>query len=88
MCWQLPLRIDEDFSNDRRTTTVRRWERLDFGADGDPLQWWCTEGFGDGDASRQDPSNVGTRPAWQELEPELRALCGDQVFELLAAALG
>jgi hypothetical protein len=88
VCWQLPLRVDEDFGDDRRTTTVRRWERLDFGTDGEPLHWWCTEGFGDGNSSRQDPANRGTRPAWQELEPELRALCGDQVFELLAAALG
>ena len=86
VCWQLPLRIDDDDLGDGRRTTVRRWERLDFGSDGDPLCWWCTDGFGDSTATA-DPANQGTQPAWRELEAELRALCGDQVFEALAAAL-
>ncbi len=86
VCWQLPLRIDEDHSGDVRRTTVRRWERLDFGTEGEPLRWWCTDGYGD-PSNAADPANQGTHPAWRELEAELRALCGDHVFEALAVAL-
>lgn len=87
VCWQLPLRIDEDSVGGIRRSTVRRWERLDFGSDGEPLHWWCTDGFGDDSNTPADPANQGIRPAWRELEPELRALCGDQVVETLAVAL-
>lgn len=83
VCWQLPLRIDEATRGDLQLTTVRRWERQDFGNDGDPLHWWCTDEFAEGQCGDGDTA----ASAWQTLEPELRALCGDSVFERLAAAL-
>ena len=81
VCWQLPLRIDEDERRGIRLTTVRRWERLDFGDEGEPLQWWCTDPFADGERA------ADVVPAWKTLEPELRALCGDDVFSNLAQTL-
>jgi hypothetical protein len=84
VCWQLPLRIDEDHTLDgTRRSTVRRWERSDFGDDGEGLSWWCTDPFAD-----------ATNPAPLEhavvttMAPELRALCGDDVYGRLVAALG
>lgn len=81
VCWQLPLRIDEGDRNGIRLTTVRRWERVDFGDDGEPLQWWCTDGFADGERT------AASEPVYRTMEPELRALCGDEVFERLVAEL-
>jgi hypothetical protein len=83
VCWQVPLRIDESTAADgARLTTVRRWERLDFGTDGEPLQWWCTDAYANGE---QHPEHH--QQTWQHMESELRALCGDRVFNELADAL-
>ena len=81
VCWQLPLRVDESARNGVRLTTVRRWERQDFGDDGEPLSWWCTDGFGEGQRADSEAA------AWKTLGPELRALCGDEVFAQLVVAL-
>jgi hypothetical protein len=83
VCWQLPLRIDEDHAIDGiRRTTVRRWERGDFGDDGEPLSWWCTDPFADPTAATPLANAVVTT-----MEAELRALCGDDIYARLVAAL-
>ena len=82
VCWQLPLRIDEESVNGVRCTVVRRWERQDFGDDGDGLSWWCTDAFGV-DANTADLPNAVV----STMEAELRALCGDDVYERLLGAL-
>jgi hypothetical protein len=44
VCWMLPLRREE--ATDERghiTTTVRQWDRKDWGAGGTDFHWWCTE---------------------------------------------
>lgn len=89
VCWQLPLRIDEDHtaSGDRRST-VRRWERQDFGDDGEGLSWWCTDGFGGDHGFGGDQGAAFLEHAVvRTMEAELRALCGDDVYERLLGAL-
>ena len=51
--------------------TVRRWERPDWGDDGDPMAWCCTEG---------ERAYVGDRPVVESLAEELTALVGTEVY--------
>jgi hypothetical protein len=45
VCWQLPLKVDwEAGDGDTEVATVRRWERRDWGAEGETMAWCCTEG--------------------------------------------
>jgi hypothetical protein len=75
VCWQLPIRR-EDVVDERGTVSIlRRWTADDFGS---PLHWWCTEA---------PEAFIGTKPVWRELESELRAIVGDEVFADLACAL-
>jgi hypothetical protein len=81
VCWQVPLRIDEDQAADgTRRSTVRRWERRDFGDDGDGLSWWCTDAFADGSGSASLNTAVVST-----MEAELRALCGNEIYDRLVA---
>ena len=44
VCWQLPLRLeDEHRRHGHVTSTLREWKRRDWGAGGDEFHWWCTE---------------------------------------------
>ncbi len=44
VCWQLPLRLEEE-ADDRGhiTTTISQWNRKHWGAGGADFHWWCTE---------------------------------------------
>ena len=45
VCWQLPIKVDwEPGPRNSEVATVRRWTRADWGADGEPMAWCCTEG--------------------------------------------
>lgn len=45
VCWQLPLKVDwEEGEGDTEVATVRRWERRDWGDEGETMAWCCTEG--------------------------------------------
>ncbi len=72
VCWQLPLRVDwEDRPDGTEVATVRRWQRADWGDDGDPMAWCCTEG---------DRAHVGDRPVVESLGEELTAMVGTPVY--------
>lgn len=73
VCWQLPVRVDwaPDEGTDREVATVRRWHRSDWGDDGDPMAWCCTEG---------DRAYVGDRPVVESLGEELEAMVGHEVY--------
>ena len=44
VCWQLPLRReDEENDNDHVTTSIGQWERRHWGEGGAEFHWWCTE---------------------------------------------
>ncbi len=86
VCWQLPLRVDWAAADDpaqptvTETATVRGWTRADWGDDGDPMHWCCTEG---------DRAYVGDRPVVESLADELDALVGRPVaVELRGRVLG
>jgi hypothetical protein len=71
VCWQLPMKVEwEAGPDDTETATVRRWSRADWGEDGAPMAWCCTEG---------DRAYVGDRPVLDSLAEELEALVGTSV---------
>jgi len=72
VCWQLPLKVDWEQRDDgTEIATVRRWTRRDWGDDGEPMAWCCTEG---------DLAYVGDRPVIESLAEEIEALTGSEVF--------
>jgi len=72
VCWQLPVRIhSEPGENGTEVATLRRWERGDWGAEGETMAWCCTEG---------QRAYVGTQPVIESLAEELELLVGSTVF--------
>ncbi len=57
VCWQLPIKVEWEPSEDgREIATVRGWARADWGSDGATMAWCCTEG---------DRAYVGDRPVFE-----------------------
>lgn len=73
ICWQVPLFFDSDPTTS--TTTVRASRTADWGQEG-IIDWWCTE---------QEEAFSAERPVYLSMEQELRRVCGDDVYEELAA---
>jgi len=74
VCWQLPIKVDWEPGPDGDETeiaTVRRWERRDWGAEGEAMAWCCTEG---------DRAYVGEGPVVEALGEELEAVVGETVY--------
>ena len=68
VCWQVPVRIDEQRDDEGRTVlTLRRWTTEDWGDT--PAAWWCTE---------VPEAFVGDRPMVQAMAEELVELCGPE----------
>ena len=79
VCWQLPLRRDDEVADDGHVTSViRQWDRRDWGEGGFEFHWWCTEA---------PEAFVGTRPVYKELEPELVAMVGKKIYKRLVQYL-
>ena len=51
--------------------SLRRWQRSDWGPEGETMAWCCTEG---------DRAYVGTAPVVETLAEELEALVGHEVL--------
>ncbi|HEX7277831.1 MAG TPA: hypothetical protein VF244_10695, partial [Acidimicrobiales bacterium] len=82
VCWQLPIKVDWEPAAgevDVEVATVRRWERRDWGADGEAMAWCCTEG---------DRAYVGDQPVVDSLAEELEEIVGTTVFVELRRRLG
>jgi hypothetical protein len=79
VCWQLPLRRDEEVLDDGHVrTTIAQWERRHWGKGGEEFHWWCTEApeaFG------------GERRVVDSMRDELVAMVGKKVYARLAAYL-
>jgi hypothetical protein len=79
VCWQLPLRRDDN--TDARghvTTTITEWGRKDWGEGGAEFHWWCTEA----------PEAFGSKvPVYQHMRDELVGITGPLVYGMLAAYL-
>lgn len=72
VCWQLPIKVDWTIGeDDREIATVRRWARSDWGKDGEPMAWCCTEG---------PEAYVGTEKVLESLSGELGAIVGPAVM--------
>ena len=79
VCWQLPIRVDWELQDSGvEIATVRRWSRQDWGVDGPPMAWVCTE---------EPDTYVGERPVIESLADELTAIVGTEVFVELRARL-
>jgi len=79
VCWQLPPRREDETGDDGHvTSTIRQWDRRNWGAGGLEFHWWCTE---------SPEAFVGHRPVYKEMVDELAELVGDAVSARLAAYL-
>jgi len=79
VCWQLPLRREDEVADDGHvTSTVRQWDRRHWGPGGREFAWWCTE---------SPAAFVGSRPVYLEMEAELTAMVGKKTYHTLAAYL-
>jgi hypothetical protein len=79
VCWQLPLRRDEDEGADGHvTTTVGEWKRRHWGAGGEEFHWWCTEA---------PEAFTAREPVYRTMRDELRSMVGARVYRMLTAYL-
>ena len=79
VCWQLPLRREDETSPDGHVTSVvRQWDRRHWGEGGEEFHWWCTE----------DPAAfTGDGPVYRTMRTELEAMAGRKVVKRLTAYL-
>jgi hypothetical protein len=79
VCWQLPIRRDQEWSkrpdNSRvLVTTLTEFDRRGWGEGGHDLHWWCTS---------SPDAHVGTEPMYLSYGPELKALIGEKAYDAL-----
>lgn len=80
VCWQLPIRRDQDWvkrpdNSKVLVSTLSEFDRRGWGAGGHDLDWWCTS---------STDAHVGTEPMYLSYSPELTALIGAAAYERLA----
>lgn len=80
VCWQLPLRREEDWETrpdgvEQLRTTITEYNRRGWGNGGEDFDWYCTG----------DPScHAGEDPLWRTHKEELVELIGAGAYEVLA----
>jgi hypothetical protein len=89
VCWQLPVRVDWEMRDDDvEVATVRAWSRADWGDDGDPMAWCCTERSGpNAHPQATDEAYVGDRPVFESLADEIEGIVGTPVYLQLKSRL-
>ena len=80
VCWQLPVRREQDWIKRPDGTkvlqsTLTEFDRRGWGAGGHDLDWWCTS---------SPEAHVGTEPMFRSYASELIALIGGAAYERLA----
>ncbi|HEY7931324.1 MAG TPA: hypothetical protein VIC81_03570 [Acidimicrobiales bacterium] len=79
VCWQLPLRRDDDVQDDGHVITrISQWDRRDWGPGGSEFHWWCTEA---------PEAFVGKSRVVDSMREELIAMVGATIYEKLLAVL-
>ena len=79
VCWQVPLRREDvEDADGHVTSTVRQWDRKDWGPGGSEFHWWCTQ---------SPEAFVGHHPVYQEMGDELVELVGEAVYGMLSRYL-
>jgi hypothetical protein len=80
VCWQLPVRRDQEW-HDRPdgsrilVSTLGEFDRRGWGSGGHDLHWWCTS---------SPEAHVGGDPMYLSYAPELAELIGAQAYARLA----
>jgi hypothetical protein len=80
VCWQLPIRRDQEWIKRPDGTrmllsVLGEFDRRGWGEGGHDLHWWCTS---------SPEAHVGTQPMYREYGPELTALIGARAYAKLA----
>ncbi|MFV2012239.1 MULTISPECIES: hypothetical protein [unclassified Micromonospora] len=80
VCWQLPIRRDQEWAkrpdgSKVLVSTLTEFDRRGWGAGGHDLDWWCTS---------SPEAHVGGEPMYRSYEPELTALVGKAAYARLA----
>ncbi|MFY1696189.1 hypothetical protein [Solwaraspora sp. WMMA2101] len=80
VCWQLPVRRDQEWTkrpdgSKVLVSTLTEFDRRGWGAGGHDLDWWCTS---------SPEAHVGAEPMYRSYEPELTALIGKAAYARLA----
>jgi hypothetical protein len=79
VCWQLPLRRDDEVLEDGHVLTrITQWERRNWGKGGEEFHWWCTEA---------KEAFTGTKRVVDEMREELVAMTSRRVYDRLVAYL-
>jgi len=76
VCWQLPLRAEEQPDGSK---VLRRWARSDWDDDESTIAWCCTE---------EPEPYVGKTSVIESLEEELTAMVGPEVYVSIRTRLG
>ncbi|MEO5679451.1 MAG: hypothetical protein ABIS47_07270 [Acidimicrobiales bacterium] len=79
VCWQLPLRREDEVAGEHVTSTVRQWDRSHWGEGGAEFHWWCTESA---------DAFVSAHPVYVALRDELVELTSADAYALVAAHCG
>ena len=80
VCWQLPVRREQDWTKRPDGTkyllsTLTEFDRRGWGPGGHDLDWWCTS---------SPDAHVGTEAMYLSYAPELIALVGQEAYDELA----
>jgi hypothetical protein len=80
VCWQLPVRREQEYVNrpdgsQILLTVVAEFDRRGWGEGGHDLHWWCTS---------SPEAHVGGEPMYRSYAPELIALLGQRAYDRLA----
>jgi hypothetical protein len=80
VCWQLPIRREQDWVDRLDGTrvlvsTITEFDRRSWGDGGHDLHWWCT--------SSPEAHGAG-EPLYVSYQPELTALLGERAYDALA----
>jgi hypothetical protein len=80
VCWQLPVRRDQEWitrpdGSEVLLTVLAEFDRRGWGAGGHDLHWWCTS---------SPEAHVGGEPLYVSYQPELTALIGEPGYGKLA----
>jgi hypothetical protein len=79
VCWQLPLRREDEVGPDGFvTTSIGQWDRRHWGEGGKEFAWWCTE---------EPAAFVGDERVVDSMREELVEMVGLRTYERLVAFL-
>ena len=79
VCWQLPLRCEDQEQEDGTVvSTLSEFGRDGWGEGGEDFAWWCTEA---------PEAFTGSEPVYKSLAEELRKMIGVELYERVARYL-